>query len=45
MSADSREIVFLGVDGNQKTYSIGNVSGIDFAPLVPGATPAAQLSL
>jgi hypothetical protein len=33
--ANSREIVFLGVDGKQNTYPIGNVSGIDFAPLPP----------
>ena len=35
ISANSREIVFLGVDGKQHSYSIGNVSGIDFTPLPP----------
>jgi hypothetical protein len=35
ISANSREILFLGVDGKQNTYPIGSVSGIDFAPLPP----------
>jgi hypothetical protein len=35
ISANSREIVFLGADGVSKTYQIGQVSGIDFAPLPP----------
>jgi hypothetical protein len=35
ISANSREILFLGVDGNQNTYPIGSVSGIDFATLPP----------
>ena len=41
INANSREIVFLGVDGQQKTYPIGGVSGIDFAPLpAPAAAKA-----
>lgn len=32
ISANSREISFLGPDGAQKTYSIDNVAGIDFTP-------------
>lgn len=35
VTANSSEIVFLGVDGKEKTFSIGDVSGIDFAPLPP----------
>ncbi len=43
ISANSREIVFLGQDGAAKTYPIGSVSGIDFAalPSSPAAKPAA----
>jgi len=40
ISANSREIVFLGADGAAKTYPIANVSGIDFAHLT--AAPAAK---
>ena len=39
ISANSREILFLGVDGSQRKYAIGNVSGIDFAPLPPPPAP------
>jgi hypothetical protein len=41
ISANSREILFLGADGKQNTYPIGNVSGIDFAPLPPAKTAKA----
>jgi len=42
ISANSREILFLGVDGSQGKYAIGDVAGIDFAPLptVPAPAPA-----
>jgi hypothetical protein len=33
ISANSREIVFLGTDGTTKTYLIDSVAGIDFATL------------
>jgi hypothetical protein len=42
ISANSREIVFLGVDGTHQTYSIENVSGIDFAALPPPPAPQPQ---
>jgi len=35
VSANSSELVFMGVDGAQKTYPTTAVSGIDFAPLPP----------
>jgi hypothetical protein len=38
INANSREIVFLGADGKQTTYSIGDVIGIEFA-LLPIAAP------
>lgn len=37
ISANSREISFLGPDGTQKSYPIESVSGVDFTP---GATAA-----
>jgi hypothetical protein len=40
VSANSNEIVFSGVDGTSKTYSLDAVSGIDFAPLPPPPEPA-----
>jgi hypothetical protein len=39
ISANSREIVFLGADGKAHTYAITDAAGIDFAPLP--AAPAA----
>ncbi len=44
ISANSREIVFLGADGAQKSYSIDNVASLTFAPLAPApaSKPAAQ---
>jgi hypothetical protein len=43
ISANSREIIFLGADGTSKTYPIGDVSGLDVTPLSPppAAKPAA----
>ena len=41
ISANSREIVFLGVDGSSKSYPISAVSGIDFAQLPPPPPPPA----
>jgi hypothetical protein len=35
VDANSQEIVFMGVDGVQKTYPISAVSGIDFVSLPP----------
>jgi hypothetical protein len=40
VSANSREIVFLGMDGSSQAYPIAAVSGIDFAQL-PVATASA----
>jgi hypothetical protein len=51
VSADSREIVFLGVDGKQKSFPIETVDGINFAALpapkppqesVPSRAPASS---
>lgn len=45
VSANSREIVFLGTDGKTQTYAITDVAGIDFTqlPASPAASaPAAQ---
>jgi hypothetical protein len=39
VSANAREVVFMGVDGSQKTYPTAAVSGIDFAPLPPPPPP------
>lgn len=39
VSANSREITFLGVDGQQKAYQVSAVAGIDFAPLPPPPAP------
>ncbi len=42
VSANSREIVFMGADGGEKTYPVSGVAGIDFAPLpTPKPAPAA----
>ena len=41
ISANSREIVFLGADGTSKTYPISTVSSLSFASLAPApAAPA-----
>jgi hypothetical protein len=39
VSANSREIVFMGVDGHSKSYELSSVAGIDFAPLPPPPAP------
>ena len=39
VSANSQQIVFMGVDGAQKAYPTSAVSGIDFAPLPPPPPP------
>jgi hypothetical protein len=41
VSANSREITFMGVDGQVRTYPVSMVSGIDFAPLPPSPPPPA----
>jgi len=35
VSANSKDLVFMGTDGTQRTYPTTAVSGIDFAPLPP----------
>ncbi len=40
ISANARELVFLGTDGTAKTYQIDAIAGVDFAPLA--APPAAM---
>lgn len=44
ISANSSEIVFMGLDSKQKSYPVNTVSGIDFAPL-PAPKPAAPAGL
>jgi hypothetical protein len=39
VSANSRELVFMGIDGAQRTYPTTAVAGIDFAPLPPPPPP------
>jgi hypothetical protein len=39
VSANSREVAFMGMDGAVKTYPITSVSGIDFAALPPPPAP------
>ena len=39
VSANSTEIVFMGVDGAQREYPVSAVAGIDFAPLPPPPAP------
>ncbi len=39
VTANSQQIIFLGVDGAQQTVPIQRVAGIDFAPLPPQAPP------
>jgi len=40
VSADSKEVVFMGLDGTEKTYPVSAVAGITFAPLPPPPKPA-----
>jgi hypothetical protein len=44
VSANSQEVVFMGTDGNQKTYPAAEVAGIEYAPL-PAAKPAGAAAL
>jgi hypothetical protein len=39
VSANSKEIVFMGVDGAQNTYPVSAVASLDFAPLPPPPAP------
>src|ERR1035438_10450643 len=39
VSANAQQVVFMGVDGGQRTYPVSAVSGIDFAPLPPPPPP------
>lgn len=39
VSANAEEILFMGVDGVNKTYPVNAVSGVDFAPLPPPPPP------
>jgi hypothetical protein len=39
VSANSKEIVFMGINGGQKTYPVSGVAGITFAPLPPPPAP------
>jgi hypothetical protein len=39
VSANSNEIVFMGVDGAENTYPVSTVARIDFAPLPPPPAP------
>ena len=41
VSANSQEIVFMGVDGQHKIYPVSSATGLDFAPLPPAPQPAA----
>lgn len=41
ISANSRELVFLGTDAAVKTYPIDGIAGVDFAPLPPPPAPSA----
>src|ERR1700740_2580742 len=40
VSANSSELVFMSVDGAQRTYPTTAVSGIDFAPVPPPPPPS-----
>jgi hypothetical protein len=40
VGANQQEVVFMGLDGAEKTYPLGAVSGITFAPLPPPPKPA-----
>jgi hypothetical protein len=39
VSANSRDIVFMGANGGEQTFPVSAVSGIDFAPLPPPPAP------
>ena len=39
VNANSKEILFMGVDGVHRTYPVSAVSGVDFAPLPPPPPP------
>jgi len=39
VSANSNEIVFMGVNGGEQAYPVAAVAGIDFAPLPPPPAP------
>jgi hypothetical protein len=39
VSANSQEIVFMGVNGAERAYPVASVKGIDFAPLPPPPAP------
>jgi hypothetical protein len=39
VSANSQDIVFLGLDGREKTYRVTEVASLDFAPLPPPPAP------
>ena len=39
VSANSKEIVFMGVDGTEKSYPVNAVAGMEFAPLPPQPAP------
>jgi hypothetical protein len=41
VNANSKDLLFMGVDGVQRTYPVSAVSGIDFAPLPPPPPPPA----
>lgn len=46
VSANSRELVFMGLDGVQKTYPVSAVASVSFAPPPPPpAAPAAELTI
>jgi hypothetical protein len=40
ISANSSEVVFMGVDNSEKSYPVGAVAGIDFAPLPRPPAPS-----
>ena len=43
VSANSREVLFLAVDGSQRTYPLTRVDSITFAPLPPPPPPPPPL--
>jgi len=43
ISANSEQVLFLGVDGKETSHSLDTVAGIDFAP--PPPPPAAQVEV
>jgi hypothetical protein len=40
VSANSSEIVFMDINGEEKTFPVSAVAGIDFAPMPPPPAPA-----